>query len=66
MSKDMKKHQREMTDLNHDGQSDNAKGNSDPENNHDIDLTLTPDEEKALKDKIEQLRKRDPFIYKNH
>jgi hypothetical protein len=53
-----------MTDLNHDGQSDNAKGNSDPENNHDIDLTLTPDEEKALKDKIEQLRKRDPFIYR--
>jgi len=64
MSNDMKKQQREMTDLNHDGQSNNAIGNSDPENNHDVDLTLTPDEEKALKEKIEQLRKRDPFIYR--
>lgn len=30
----------------------------------DIDLELTAEEEEALKKKLEELRKRDPFIYR--
>ncbi|MDA8847046.1 hypothetical protein N9J02_00270 [bacterium] len=28
------------------------------------DLNLTPDEEELLKKKLEELRKRDPFVYR--
>ncbi len=34
------------------------------EEQKDIDLTLTEEEEAALKKRLEELRKRDPFIYR--
>ena len=45
-----------MTDLNWDG--DDGLEPEDPE------LTLTKEEEEKLKKKIEEMRKRDPFIYR--
>tara|TARA_B100000927_G_C16466068_1_gene469732 strand:- start:254 stop:397 length:144 start_codon:yes stop_codon:yes gene_type:complete len=32
--------------------------------NEDKDLKLTPKEEELLKKKLEELRKRDPFVYR--
>lgn len=54
--KDFKKKQKQMTDLNWDG--DDGLEPEDPE------LTLTKEEEEKLKKKIEEMRKRDPFIYR--
>ena len=51
--KDFKKKQKELTDLNWDGD----------EEIEDPELTLTKEEEEKLKKKIEEMRKRDPFIY---
>lgn len=37
----------------------------DPKKEQDqVDLTLTAEEEELLKQKLEELRKRDPFIYR--
>lgn len=39
--------------------------NNDPKNEQDqIDLELTAEEEELLKKKLEELRKMDPFIYR--
>jgi hypothetical protein len=35
-----------------------------PEQQEDIDIKLTEEEEAALKKRLEELRKRDPFIYR--
>lgn len=56
IDKDFKKKQKELTDLNWDGDDDLEA--EDPE------LTLTKEEEEKLKKKIEEMRKRDPFIYR--
>ena len=39
-------------------------GDPHPAANDEADLTLTEEEEAALKKKLEELRKRDPFIYR--
>ncbi len=49
--------------------SDERREKNDAQKEHEKkvfndDLELTPDEEEALKKKIEELRKRDPFIYR--
>jgi hypothetical protein len=33
-------------------------------NEQEFDLELTPEEEEELKKKLEELRKRDPFVYR--
>jgi hypothetical protein len=39
--------------------------NNDPKNEQDqVDLELTAEEEELLKKKLEELRKMDPFIYR--
>jgi RNA polymerase-binding transcription factor DksA len=41
------------------------QNNNDPKNEQDqIDLELTAEEEELLKKKLEELRKMDPFIYR--
>jgi hypothetical protein len=40
-----------------------STNNHESEQDHD-DLTLTDEEEELLKQKLEELRKRDPFIYR--
>lgn len=41
------------------------QNNNDPKNNQDqVDLELTAEEEELLKKKLEELRKMDPFIYR--
>tara|TARA_Y100000389_G_C17226870_1_gene396122 strand:+ start:90 stop:266 length:177 start_codon:yes stop_codon:yes gene_type:complete len=54
--KDYKDVQQDQTELNGDG---NRGLGSEGE-----DLSLTQEEEQRLKRKIEELRKRDPFIYR--
>lgn len=41
------------------------QNNNDPKNEQDqVDLKLTAEEEELLKKKLEELRKMDPFIYR--
>ena len=41
------------------------QNNNDPKNEQDqVDLELTAEEEELLKKKLEELRKMDPFIYR--
>ena len=54
--KDFKKKQQDLTELNSDGNRDRGREGE--------DLSLTKEEEKKLKEKIRELRKRDPFIYR--
>jgi hypothetical protein len=54
--KDFKKKQKDMTELNSDG--------NDGIGEEGEDLRLTDDEEAKLKAKIKELRKKDPFIYR--
>ena len=54
--KDFKKKQQDLTELNSDGNRDRGRECE--------DLSLTKEEEEKLKEKIKELRKRDPFIYR--
>ena len=54
--KNYKNKQQDLTELNGEGNRDRG---SDGE-----DLRLTDDEEAKLKEKIKELRKKDPFIYR--
>jgi len=54
--KDFKKKQQDLTELNSDGNRDRGREGE--------DLSLTKEEEEKLKEKIKELRKRDPFIYR--
>ena len=49
-----------MTDNDKDQENTNQKNTEDT----NADLALTAEEEEMLKKKIEELRKRDPFIYR--
>ena len=57
MEKNQKHKQQDMTELNSDG--DRGKEGEDLNN-----IELTNEEEEQLKKKLEELRKRDPFIYR--
>ena len=48
-----------MTELNSDGNRDRGKEGEDLSS-----IELTSEEEEQLKKKLEELRKRDPFIYR--
>ena len=48
--------QHDLTELNGEGNRDRGRDGE--------DLSLTKDEEERLKKKIEELRKKDPFIYR--
>jgi hypothetical protein len=48
--------QQDLTELNGDGNRDRGRDGE--------DLSLTKEEEERLKKKIEELRKKDPFIYR--
>ena len=54
--KDFKKKQQDLTELNSEGNRDRGREGE--------DLSLTKEEEEKLKEKIKELRKRDPFIYR--
>lgn len=54
--KDFKKKQQDMTELNSDGNRDRGRNGE--------DLSLDEKQEELLKKRIEELRKRDPFIYR--
>ena len=54
--KDFKKKQKELTELNADGNEDRGRDGE--------DLSLSKEEEEKLKEKIKELRKRDPLIYR--
>ena len=54
--KNYKDKQQDLTELNGDGNRDRGR--------YGEDLSLTQEEEEKLKKKIEELRKRDPFIYR--
>lgn len=54
--KDYKQVQQDHTELNGDGNRDRGRNGE--------DLSLTAEEERKLKEKIEELRKKDPFIYR--
>jgi len=54
--KNYKDKQQDLTELNGDGNRERGR--------YGEDLSLTQEEEEKLKKKIEELRKRDPFIYR--
>jgi len=54
--KNYKDKQQDLTELNSDGNRERGREGE--------DLSLTKEEEEQLKKKIEELRKRDPFIYR--
>lgn len=55
-NKDYKETQKELTELNSDGNEGIGEEGE--------DLRLTDEEEEKLKAKIKELRKKDPFIYR--
>jgi len=59
MEKNQKHKQQDMTELNSDGNRDRGKEGEELSN-----IELTNEEEEQLKKKLEELRKRDPFIYR--
>jgi hypothetical protein len=59
MEKNQKHKQQDMTELNSDGNRDRGKEGEDL-----TGIELTTEEEEQLKKKLEELRKRDPFIYR--
>ena len=56
---DFKKTQKELTELNHDGNEDRGRYGED----ESLENKLT-EKEKLMQKKLEELRKRDPFIYR--
>ena len=54
--KNYKHKQQDLTELNSDGNRDRGR--------YGEDLSLTDEEKRKLKEKIKELRKRDPFIYR--
>ena len=54
--KNYKHKQQDLTELNSDGNRDRGR--------YGEDLSLTDEEERKHKEKIKELRKRDPFIYR--
>ena len=59
MEKNQKHKQQDMNELNGDGNRDRGKEGEDLSS-----IELTSEEEEQLKKKLEELRKRDPFIYR--
>ena len=59
MEKNQKHKQQDMTELNSDGNRDRGKEGEDL-----TGIELTTEEEEQLKKKLEEHRKRDPFIYR--
>lgn len=59
MEKNQKHKQQDMTELNGDDNRDIGKEAEDL-----TSIELTNEEEEQLKKKLEELRKRDPFIYR--
>lgn len=55
---DFKKVQKDLTELNSDGNSNRGR------EGETLDENLELSEEELIKRKIEELRKRDPFIYR--
>jgi len=56
---DYKKTQKELTELNHDGNEDRGREGEDISED-----TQLSEKEKLIQKKLEELRKRDPFIYR--
>ena len=56
---DYKKTQKELTELNHDGNEDRGHNGED-----ESEETKLSEKEKIIKKRLEELRKRDPFIYR--
>lgn len=56
---DFKKTQKELTELNHDGNEDRGREGEDISED-----TQLSEKEKLIQKKLEELRKRDPFIYR--
>jgi hypothetical protein len=56
---DYKKTQKELTELNHDGNEDR-----DEHGNDTSEQSKLTEKEKLIQKKLEELRKRDPFIYR--
>ena len=56
---DYKKTQKELTELNHDGNEDR-----DEHGNDTLEHSKLTEKEKLIQKKLEELRKRDPFIYR--
>ena len=56
---DYKKTQKELTELNHDGNEDRGRHGED-----ESEETKLSEKEKIIKKRLEELRKRDPFIYR--
>ncbi len=56
---DYKKTQKELTELNADGNEDRGREGED-----ESEETKLSEKEKLIQKKLEELRKRDPFIYR--
>tara|TARA_Y100001937_G_scaffold28242_1_gene40744 strand:- start:3122 stop:3298 length:177 start_codon:yes stop_codon:yes gene_type:complete len=56
---DFKKTQKELTELNHDGNEDRGRYGEDESSENKL-----TEKEKLMQKKLEELRKRDPFIYR--
>lgn len=56
---DYKKTQKELTELNHDGNENRGREGEDISED-----TQLSEKEKLIQKKLEELRKRDPFIYR--
>tara|TARA_B100000900_G_scaffold414859_1_gene442804 strand:+ start:1936 stop:2112 length:177 start_codon:yes stop_codon:yes gene_type:complete len=56
---DFKKTQKELTELNHDGNEDRGREGED-----ESQETKLSEKEKLIQKKLQELRKRDPFIYR--
>ena len=56
---DFKKTQKELTELNHDGNEDRGREGED-----ESQETKLSEKEKVIQKKLQELRKRDPFIYR--
>jgi len=63
-NKNFKETQQDLTELNSDGNRDRGRYGEDLSKEENPDISLTEKEEELLKKKLEQMRKRDPFIYR--
>ena len=63
-NKNFKETQQDLTELNSDGNRDRGRYGEDLSQEEKPDISLTEKEEELLKKKLEQMRKRDPFIYR--
>ena len=57
--KNFKAKQKELTELNHDGNEERGREGEDESKE-----TILSEKEKMIKKRLEELRKRDPFIYR--